>query len=139
MATKQMTKQKALTEKLTVRFDALPEAWIQNELFEQTKDYLTRGRRFERLRVDQLNEEWAKAFRQFVKRQAGPHGRDLDDAGAELRLRSTEFPTYLVMQEVEMLKSFIRHIGSVAPSAEFLRKLDEIVSNLSCNGSVNPH
>jgi hypothetical protein len=43
------------------------------------------------------------------------------------------------MQEVEMLKSFIRHIGSVAPSAEFLRKLDEIVSNLSCNGSVNPH
>ena len=126
-----MTKQKALTEKLTVRFDALPKAWIQNELFEQTKDYLTRGRRFERLRVDRLNEEWAKAFRQFVNRQAGPHGRDLDDAGAELRLRSAEFPTHLVMQEVEMLKSFIRHIGSVAPSAEFLRNFYASISDLN--------
>ena len=126
-----MTNQKSLTEKLAERFDALPEAWIQNELFEQTKDYLKRGRRFERLRVDQLNEEWAKAFRQFVRRQASPYSHDLDDAGAELRLRGTEFPTHLVTQEVEQLQTFIRRIGPVAPSTEFLRNFYASISDLN--------
>src|SRR5476649_706633 len=102
-----MTEQKALMEKLAERFEALPEAWLQNELLEQTRDYLTRGRRFESLRIDQLNEEWAKAFRQFVRQQIGPHARDMDDAGAELRLRGEEFPTHLVMSEVEQLKAVI--------------------------------
>jgi hypothetical protein len=69
VAAELMTEQKAYMEKLAERFEALPEAWLQNELLEQTRDYVTRGRRFEGLRIDQLNEEWAKAFRQFVRRQ----------------------------------------------------------------------
>ncbi|MGA2568435.1 MAG: hypothetical protein ABSF41_16595, partial [Pseudolabrys sp.] len=120
-----MSEQKVLMGKLAERYEALPEVWLQNELLEQTRDYLTRGRRFERLRLDQLNEEWAKAFRQFVRRHIGPHLRDMDDAGAELRLRSEEFPTYLVALEVEQLRAAVQRVGPISPSAEFDRKIDE--------------
>jgi hypothetical protein len=119
-----MRKQNALTNELTKYFVGLPDGWIQNELFEQTSNYLTRGRRFERLRIDQLNEEWAKAFRQFVRWRVGPHVRDMDDAGAELRLRGNEFPTYLVGSEVERLRTSIWSICPISPSAEFDRTID---------------
>jgi hypothetical protein len=131
MAAELMTEQKALMEKLAERFEALPEAWLQNELLEQTRDYLTRGRRFERLRIDQLNEEWAKAFRQFVRRQIGPYVRDMDDAGAELRLRGEEFPTHLVTAEVEQLRAAIQRVGPISPSAEFNRKTDEFIRDMN--------
>jgi hypothetical protein len=131
MAAELMTEQKALMEKLAERFEALPEAWLQNELLEQTRDYLTRGRRFERLRIDQLNEEWAKAFRQFVRRQIGPYVRDMDDAGAELRLRGEEFPTHLVTAEVELLRAAIQRVGPISPSAEFDRKIDEFIRDMN--------
>src|ERR1700688_896914 len=131
MAVELMTKQKVLMEKLAERFEALPEAWFQNELFEQTRDYLTRGRRFERMKGDQLNEEWAKAFRQFVKLHVGPYVRDMADAGAELRLRGAEVATHLVTSEVEQLQAAIRCIGPVSPSAEFDRKFDEFIGDLN--------
>ena len=131
MAAELMTEQKALMEKLAERFEALPEAWLQNELLEQTRDYVTRGRRFERLRINQLNEEWAKAFRQFVRRQIGPYVRDMDDAGAELRLRGEEFPTQLVMSEVEQLRAAIQRVGPISPSAEFHRKIDEFIRDMN--------
>src|SRR5579862_9809712 len=116
-----MTAPKALMEKLVGRFEPLSDAWLQNELLEQTRDYLTRGRRFERLRINQLNEEWARAFRQFVRWQNGPYVRDMDDAGAELRLRGEEFPTHLVTSEVEKLRTAIQRIGPISPSAGFNR------------------
>src|SRR5476649_2609849 len=130
MAAEPMTEQKALMEKLAERFEALPEAWLQNELLEQTRDYLTRGRRFERLRINQLNEEWAKAFRQFVRWRVGSHVRDMDDAGAELRLRGDEFPTYLVGSEVERLRTSIWSNCRISPSAELNRTIDDSIWGL---------
>ncbi|MGH7241141.1 MAG: hypothetical protein ACREGB_02475 [Candidatus Saccharimonadales bacterium] len=119
-----------MKENSSERYEALPEAWLQNELFEQTKDYLTRGRRFEMLGIDQLNDEWAKAFRLFVSRKIGLRGRDLDDAGAELRLRGAEFPTKLVTSEIERLRAAIQHIGLISSSAEFNIKIDELTSDM---------
>jgi hypothetical protein len=118
-------------EKLAERFEALPEVWLQNELLEQTRDYLSRGRRFERLRIDQLNEVWAKSFREFVRRQIGLYVRDMDDAGAELRFRGEEFPTHLVMSEVEQLRALIQRVGPISPSAEFDRKVDEFIRDMN--------
>jgi hypothetical protein len=131
VAAELMTEQNASMENLAERFEAFPEAWIQNELLEQTRDYLTRGRRFERLRLDQLNEIWAKAFRQFVRRQIGPHLRDMDDAGAELRFRGEEFPTHLVASEVEQLRAAVQRVGPVLPSAEFDRKINEFIRDMN--------
>jgi hypothetical protein len=131
MAAEPMTEPIALREKLVERFEALPEVWLQNELLEQTRDYLTRGRRFERLRSDQLNEEWAKALRQFVIQRIGPHLRDMDDAGAELRLRGEGFPTHLVMPEVEQLRTAVQYVRPVSPSAEFIRKVDAFIKDMN--------
>ena len=126
-----MTHQKAVMEKLAEQFEALPEIWLQNELLEQTRYYLTWGRRFERLELDRLNNVWAEAFRQFVRRKTGPHLRDMDDAGAELRLRGEEFPTDLVTSEVEQLRAAIQRVGPIFPSAEFERKIDEFFRDLN--------
>jgi len=126
-----MTEQKAFIEKLAEHFEALPDVWLQNELLEQTRDYLTRGRRFERLKLDRLNKLWAEAFRQFVRRKTGPHLRDMDDAGAELRLRGEEFPTDLVTSEVEQLRAAIQRVGPIFPSAEFDRKIDNFIRDMN--------
>ncbi len=126
-----MAGQNAPMEKLAEGIATLPEVWLQNELLEQTRNYLTRGRRFERLRINQLNEEWAKAFRQFVRLQIGPHVRDMDDAGAEIRLRGEGFPAHLVTSEVEQLRTVIQRTGPVSPSAEFNRKFDEFIRDLN--------
>lgn len=131
MAAEPMTEQRALMEKLVERSEALPEVWLQNELLEQTRDYLTRGRRFERLILDRLNEEWAQALRQFVIQRIGPHLRDMDDAGAELRLRGEGFPTHLVMPEVEQLRTAVQYVGPVSPSAEFIRKIDAFIKDMN--------
>jgi hypothetical protein len=125
-----MSNQDVLTNALAKHFVGLPEGWLQNELFEQTRSYLTRGRRFERLRINQLNEEWAKAFRQFVRWRVGSHVRDMDDAGAELRLRGDEFPNYLVGSEVERLRTSIWRNCRISPSAEFNRTIDESIWGL---------
>lgn len=122
---------KELAETLAEHLEALPDVWVYNELFDQTTDYLIRGRRFEKLRIDRLNHEWAKAFRLFVWRRTGPHLRDMDDAGAELRLRGVGFPTQLVAPEVEQLRNGIRHAGPITLSAEFVRKFDDFVADLS--------
>jgi hypothetical protein len=124
VAAAMMTKQSALAKNLSERFESLPEAWLQNELFEQTKNYLARGRRFERLGIDRLNEEWANAFKQFVRWRVGPCGRDLDDTGAELRLRGNEFPTQLVTTEVELLRTAIQRADPIPSSAAFHGKFD---------------
>ena len=120
-----MIKRKTVMEKLAERFEALPDAWFENELFEQARDYMTRGRRFETMSDSQLNEKWAKTFRQFVRFHVGQHIAELADAGAELRLRGAEFPTHLVISEVEQLQSAIRFIEPVAPPAEFDSKFDD--------------
>ena len=125
-----MSNQNVLTDELAKHFVGLPEGWLQNELFEQTRIYLTRGRRFERMRINQLNEEWAKAFRQFVRWRVEPHVRDMDDAGAELRLRGDEFPTYLVGSEVERLRTSIWSNCRISLSAEFNRTIDESIWGL---------
>ena len=77
-----------------------------------------------------------QAFRRNVvaRRQSvpgdGPHLRNMDDAGAELRLRGEEFPTHLVTAAVEQLRAAVQRIGPFSPSAEFDRKVDEFIRDL---------
>ena len=80
---------------------------------------------------DQLNEEWTKSFRLYVRLRVGPHVRDMADAWAELRLRGAELPTHLVTSEMEQLQAAITWIGPVAPSVKFDRNLDEFIEDLN--------
>lgn len=126
-----MREQKLLTGLSFEQFEALPDIWVQNELLEQTKDYLARGRRFYRLKIDDLNETWAAAFRQFVRQRNGPQARDMDDAGAELRLRGNKFPTHLVTLEVDQLRLAIQRLDVASPSVEFKQKVSEFISEMN--------
>ncbi len=126
-----MNEQKSLKEKIERRFESLPDDWFQNELMEQAKHYLSRGRRFETLTDGQLDREWVTAFRQYAKFRVGPHVLDMADAWAELRIRGAELPTRFVVPEMAQLDAAIIWIDSAVPSAEFDRRLDEYVDDLS--------
>jgi hypothetical protein len=124
-------KQQAIIRAAEERMKALPEALLQNALLEETGSYLTRGRRFENLEIGQLNEVWAKAIRQFVRQQVGPHVRDMDDAGAEIRLRGAELPLGLVTAELDQLRAAVLRIGPSASASELHQKIDEFIRNMN--------
>src|ERR1017187_10546281 len=63
VATELMTEQKASMENLAERFEAFPEAWIQNELLEQTRDYLIpTAPNIDSLRDSQIRESLTRCW-----------------------------------------------------------------------------
>src|ERR1700730_18699428 len=107
-----MTRPKArLTEmikELEARFEALPGAMLQSELMDELSSYLQRGQRFASLTLKELHGRWASAFKQFVAQEHGPHVRDMDDAGAEIRHRGLRLPVNLASGAFEMMRERIR-------------------------------
>ena len=67
----------------------------------ETRDYLARGRHFEKLSPDQLNDGWEGAFRRWLSRHGDP--RETDDYAAELRLRELELPYERVENELKII------------------------------------
>ena len=60
---------------------------------EQMQDYLARGRRFAKLDVGRLNNDWTNAVRSWLAHKHRTKERMMDDLAAELRLRGLE-PRY---------------------------------------------
>jgi hypothetical protein len=94
---------------------ALAEAYLQHELMNEMKDYLDRGRRFERLTIPELNKTWIIAFRRFVAKDRTVI-REMDDLAAELRLRNLELPLDSVRAEALQLRDEVKRLGPDAPS-----------------------
>jgi uncharacterized protein YgbK (DUF1537 family) len=67
--------------------------FLQHKSMEQIQDYLARGRRFAKLDVGQLNEDWIIAVRNWLAHKNCTNERMMDDLAAELRLRRLE-PRY---------------------------------------------
>jgi uncharacterized protein YgbK (DUF1537 family) len=67
--------------------------FLQQKSMEQIQDYLARGRRFAKLDVGQLNEDWIIAVRNWLAHKNCTNERMMDDLAAELRLRRLE-PRY---------------------------------------------
>ena len=110
---------------------AIINQFLQHKGMEQIQDYLARGRRFAKLDVGQLNEEWIIAVRSWLAHKDRTAERMMDDLAAELRLRKLEPPYSAVEQgladrsaqtkEAERKKAFrevAREIG------EFMREND---------------
>ncbi|TMK02848.1 MAG: hypothetical protein E6G74_05800 [Alphaproteobacteria bacterium] len=110
---------------------AIINRFLQHKSMEQIQDYLARGRRFAKLDVGQLNEEWIIAVRSWLAHKDRTAERMMDDLAAELRLRKLEPPYSAVEQgladrsaqtkEAERKKAFrevAREIG------EFMREND---------------
>jgi hypothetical protein len=79
--------------------EAIVNAFLQHKRMKQAQDYLVRGRRFAKLDVAQLNEDWIIAVRSWLAHKDGTNERMMDDLVAELRLRGLEPPYGAVEQE----------------------------------------
>jgi hypothetical protein len=73
--------------------EAVVNAFLQHKSLEQTQDYLVRGRRFAKLDVAQMSEDWILAHKNRTNE------RMMDDLAAELRLRGLE-PPYGAVEQV---------------------------------------
>ena len=80
--------------------EAIVNAFLLHKSLEQTQHYLTRGRRFAKLAVAQLNADWITAVRSWLAHRDRANERKMDDLAAELRLRGVEPPYAAVEQEL---------------------------------------
>ncbi|HJQ57923.1 MAG TPA: hypothetical protein VJ890_13515 [Vineibacter sp.] len=92
--------------------DRIVSAFLDNREMEETRSYLARGRRFEALDTERLNQDWVALFRALV---AGDNSRlqDLDDVGAEIRLRGLAPPEHLVQAELATVAEMAKREGPV--------------------------
>jgi hypothetical protein len=80
--------------------DKVGEAVIQHKAMDETTAYLSRGRTHAGVPVDQLEEQWMRAFRLWLQTQSPEHQVIFDDIAAELGLRGLEPPVKMVEAEV---------------------------------------
>jgi hypothetical protein len=106
------------------RADAEVRAFLQNELMKEAKDYLDRGRRFEKLARAELEAKWVAAFRLFAKQHIGDHVTDMEDAHAELRLRGLDIPEEAVKAELEVMRAEIERDGPASAPPDLRERLD---------------
>ena len=78
--------------------EAIVNGFLQHKSMEQIQDYLARGRRFAKLHVGQLNEDWILAVRSWLAQKDRTAERRMDDLTAELRLRKLE-PLYSAVEQ----------------------------------------
>src|SRR6478609_1749091 len=88
--------------------DGFAKAFVVHNEMEQTRAYLERGRRFEHMPVEALNEGWAAAFKLVLLPKDQRRPSDQHDFGAELRLRGLEIPYHLVQDAMNELRQRIR-------------------------------
>ena len=70
---------------------------VRHNLLEEMASYVRRGRRFSALAVEEAHTQWLTAARRFVR---GADPVDMDDLGAELRLRGAYPPEEQVAGEL---------------------------------------
>jgi|SRR6516165_6980196 len=79
---------------------AVIRAFLQNKSMEQTRDYLSRGRRFAQLALGELNQYWVIAVRSWLARKDPTNELIMDDLASELGLRQVEPPYGAVKHEL---------------------------------------
>jgi hypothetical protein len=78
--------------------------WLENTRLENVQAYVSRGRLFSSLSLDQLKSQWAAAFKSYVADPSAPGARvESDDLEAELMIRREELPMELVQVEWQHL------------------------------------
>jgi hypothetical protein len=103
----------------------LTQAYLQHVLMNETKDYLERGRRFAQLSTDQVNEAWAIAFKTYFATRLRRSALNMDDLGAELRLRGRDPPFDAVRSEIVGLRAELER----ANPDELLHALDRQIDD----------
>lgn len=89
------------------RHDAMAEAFLQSELMDETRTYLTRGRQLASSDTEAVSGLWTAAFKKWFATRAPEDARNSDDAAAELRLRGMKPPYDRVQAELAAMRAEI--------------------------------
>jgi hypothetical protein len=105
-------------------------ALLANELMNQMRDYLARGRRFGDSSIQALHRDWVASIRGLFGDRDRKHERDYHDLTAEFQLRKIE-PLYEPVRpiiedfEAEVMRRL--NLGAKTVSRELDDKIDEVL------------
>ncbi|SRR5271165_7671452 len=88
-------------------------AWEADASATETRHYVERGRRFQKLSPEQLNDGWVTAYQRFALQR--DNVKEFDDYEAEMRLRKVEPPYERVEIERRKLYEEIVEAGPYKP------------------------
>jgi hypothetical protein len=114
------------------RARAIVNAFLQNKSMEQNLDYLARGRRFAKLAVGQLKEDWIIAVRSWLARKDQRDEMMMDDLASELRLRRLEPPYRAVEQELANHFAHAEEAKQKEKIREVAHEIGEFVREYKC-------
>jgi hypothetical protein len=106
---------------------AIVKAFLQHKSMKQMQDYLARGRRFAKLDIGRLNEDWIIAVRSWLAHKHRTKEQMMDDLAAELRLRSHEPPYGAVEQELADRKAQRKDTERKRVIREIAREIGEFM------------
>jgi len=86
---------------MTDKIEEFTDAFLDHIGMEEARVYLERGRRFRDMPVEDLHQAWADAFDLVCGHGDEKWREDLNDLGAELRLRRLEKPAHLVQDAMK--------------------------------------
>jgi len=109
------------------RAGAIVNAFLQNKSMEHKLDYLARGRRFAKLTVGQLQEDWIIAVRSWLARKDQTDEMMMDDLASELRLRRLEPPYRAVEQELAKRFADTEESGRKGKIRQVAREIGELL------------
>ncbi|WP_047308581.1 hypothetical protein [Rhodopseudomonas palustris] len=113
--------------------DDLTNRLLESEDLRDTRDYLSRGRLLANLNDAELGDRWVGTFRAWLTGEAGLALRNMNDAAAELRLRSLALPYDRVAREMDSIqRAFIQ----IAPDASPITVNLEIEEFLRVRGKL---
>jgi hypothetical protein len=91
--------------------DPLLESFMHHELMEETTGYLQRGRAHRMLETAEVEDRWVEAFKAWAAGGYKGGARDMDDCGAELRLRGLDPPYERVSAEIAEVGRKLQDLG----------------------------
>ncbi len=105
-------------------------ALLTNELMNQMRDYLARGRRFSDSNIQELPHDWVVSIRGLFGDRDWKHERDYHDLTTEFQLRRIEplyEPVRLIVEafEAEVMRGL--NLGATTISRELGDKIDEVL------------
>jgi hypothetical protein len=113
---------------LTPEYMSLADEFLADALMKEAADYVQRGRRHQSLQLSELNDRWVAAFRDVFARRLGQRVTDMDDLGAELRLRGLEPPYDRVVVEVQKIQDELERLGPNSASESHRRAIGEFLT-----------
>lgn len=99
-------------------------AYLRHQDLARRQAYVTQGRRFARLALDELELAWAEAFVAMCLHGDPSRVRDIDDLTAEIGLRGRPVPAHLVRHAMPDIQARARRGLTTQFLARFTGRVD---------------